>query len=461
MCSRPLVFLVANDRSRERERRRRQRVDIILFDKVSKIYNTRDQILSFNSFVHHHQTCVLYVKEDKDKEEELVEAFFLNSFVLFFFSPFRSYSFEKRTRGRSSTLKKMRIEFRGVGERIETQFDRFPEEVSSSKSTTTKNNNEDDVNEDGEDDERMNAKERRKQERREKKRLKKLERKEEKKMKEEKRKEEEKKIREGESPAGSLHEAIDDDDFDELEDLLKWKPNLKEACKRIGQTKDFTPIMKAAHLGRAKMIDLLLDYGANPNEIDSIGYSALMRAVMSKNVESVKVLVEAGAIVTYVQKTAMMDLGLSAIKLAQMTGRKDMVDVLKEAGANPNEDLFEKREKKKEQLLEEMEREAKENGIQFDGKVTADKMNVKRGDDDIDILIQHDGKNETVKGSENVRKWRDEKMKEEREKKNMEKAKEAMFGNGEEEEEEEPEVEEMPENTFPRKKNFSSNVYKK
>ena len=107
---------------------------------------------------------------------------------------------------------------------------------------------------------------------------------------------------------------------------------MKEACKRIGQTKDFTPIMKAAHLGRAKMIDLLLDYGANPNEIDSIGYSALMRAVMSKNLESVKVLVEAGAIVTYVQKTAMMDLGLSAIKLAQMTGRKDMVDVLKEAG---------------------------------------------------------------------------------------------------------------------------------
>ena len=66
-----------------------------------------------------------------------------------------------------------------LGERIETQFDRFPEEVSSSKSTTTKNNNEDDLNEDGEDDERMNAKERRKQERREKKRLKKLERKEE------------------------------------------------------------------------------------------------------------------------------------------------------------------------------------------------------------------------------------------------------------------------------------------
>ena len=339
-----------------------------------------------------------------------------------------------------------------LGERIETQFDRFPEEVSSIKSTNNNNNNnnnEDDINEEDEDNQiRMNSKERRKQERREKKRLKKLERKEEKKMKEEKRKEEEKKIREGESPAGSLHEAIDDDDFDELEDLLKWKPNLKEACKRIGQTKDFTPIMKAAHLGRAKMIDLLLDYGANPNEIDSIGYSALMRAVMSKNVESVKVLVEAGAIVTYVQKTAMMDLGLSAIKLAQMTGRKDMVDVLKEAGANPNEDLFEKREKKKEQLLKEMEREAKENGIQFDGKVTADKMNVKRGDDDIDILIQHDGKNETVKGSENLRKWRDEKMKEEREKKNMEKAKEAMFGNGEEGEE--PEVEEMPENTFPK-----------
>ena len=48
-----------------------------------------------------------------------------------------------------------------------------------------------------------------------------------------------------------------------------------------------------------------------------------------------------------------------------------------------------------------MEREAQENGIEFDGKVTADKLNVKRGDDDIDIMIQHDGKNETVKGSKN------------------------------------------------------------
>ena len=122
-----------------------------------------------------------------------------------------------------------------LGERIETQFDRFPEEVSTSKSTTTNNNEDDDLNEEDEDNQiRINSKERRKQERREKKRLKKLERKEEKKMREEKRKEEEKKIREGESPAGSLHEAIDDDDFDELEDLLKWKPNLKEACKRIG-----------------------------------------------------------------------------------------------------------------------------------------------------------------------------------------------------------------------------------
>ena len=109
-CALVLSFSSSQTIVRERgERRRRQRVDIILFDKVSKIYNTQDQILSFNSFVHHHQTCLLNAKEDKDKEEELVEAFFLNSFVLFFFSPFRSYSFEKRTRGRSSTLKRIRI----------------------------------------------------------------------------------------------------------------------------------------------------------------------------------------------------------------------------------------------------------------------------------------------------------------------------------------------------------------
>ena len=337
---------------------------------------------------------------------------------------------------------------RTVGEssdRIETQFDRFPDD--DEKTTTTEGRGEEEEEEEEENEE--TTRERKKRERREKKRAKKLERERQRREEEEEKKREEQKAREGESPAGSLHEAIDDDDFDELEDLLKWKPNLKEPCKKIGQTKDFTPIMKAAHLGRAKMIDLLLDYGANPNEVDSIGYSVLMRSVMSKDLESVKVLVEAGAIVTYVQKTAMMDLGLSAMKLAQMTGREDMVNVLKEAGANPNQDLFEKRERRNEELMKEMEREAQENGIEFDGKVTADKLNVKRGDDDIDIMIQHDGKNETVKGSKNARKWREEKMKEEREKKKMDRVKEAMFGK-EEEGEEEEELEEMSENTFPK-----------
>ena len=41
-------------------------------------------------------------------------------------------------------------------------------------------------------------------------------------------------------------------------------------------------------------------------------------------------------------------------------------------------------------------------------------------------------------------------MKEEREKKKMDRVKEAMFGKEEEEEEEEEEVEDMSENTFPK-----------
>ena len=60
------------------------------------------------------------------------------------------------------------------------------------------------------------------------------------------------KLDEGTSPMGSLHEAIDDNDMDELEDLLKWKPNLEEPCKRLGQTYEWTPIQKAAHLGKGR-----------------------------------------------------------------------------------------------------------------------------------------------------------------------------------------------------------------
>ena len=179
-------------------------------------------------------------------------------------------------------------------------FDRFSDD--DEKTTTTEGRGEEEEEEEnGRDDARATKRERREKN-------KKLERERQRREEEEEKKREEQKAREGESPAGSLHEAIDDDDFDELEDLLKWKPNLKEPCKKIGQTKDFTPIMKAAHLGRAKMIDLLLDYGANPN-VRSDRYSVLMRSVMSKDLESVKVLWKLERS-TFAQKTAMMDLGL-------------------------------------------------------------------------------------------------------------------------------------------------------
>ena len=149
---------------------------------------------------------------------------------------------------------------RTVGEssdRIETQSDRFPDD--DEKTTTTEGRGEEEEEEEEENEE--TTRERKKRERREKKRAKKLERERQRREEEEEKKREEQKARE-EPSHRSLHEAIDDDDFDELEDLLKWKPNLKEPCKKIGQTKDFTPIMKAAHLGQRKMIDLLLDYGA-------------------------------------------------------------------------------------------------------------------------------------------------------------------------------------------------------
>lgn len=35
---------------------------------------------------------------------------------------------------------------------------------------------------------------------------------------------------EGESAIGSIYEAIDDDDMEEFEDLLRWKLNLREKC---------------------------------------------------------------------------------------------------------------------------------------------------------------------------------------------------------------------------------------
>ena len=204
---------------------------------------------------------------------------------------------------------------------------------------------------------------------------------------------------EGESAIGSIHEAIDDDDMEELDDLLRWKPNLREKCQKLGETRHMVPIMKAAFLGNAKAIDLLLDYGANANEIDGLGYSALMRSVMAKCKDCVKILLDAGAVVNYVQKTPLMDLGLTAAKLAMIMREDEIASLLDAAGADKKESGQEKKRRLRQETADRFAEHVKTEGIDVDVdkllKTTIDDLNVRYGDDP-DVTVNFNGTNVTM-----------------------------------------------------------------
>ena len=204
---------------------------------------------------------------------------------------------------------------------------------------------------------------------------------------------------EGESAIGSIHEAIDDDDMEELEDLLRWKPNLREKCQKLGETRHYVPIMKAAFLGNARAMDLLIDYGANVNEIDAIGYTVLMRSVLSKCTECVRILVEAGAVVNYVQKTPMMDLGLSAQKLAMLMGEREIAEILRNAGADELETGAEKKRRLQKEGAERFKEHVEAQGIDVDIdkllNTTVDDLNVKNSQSG-DVVVNVNGTNATM-----------------------------------------------------------------
>jgi hypothetical protein len=208
---------------------------------------------------------------------------------------------------------------------------------------------------------------------------------------------------EGESAVGSIHEAIDDDDMDELEDLLTWKPNLREKCQKLGETRHFVPIMKAAYLGNARAMDLLIDYGANVNEVDTLGYSVLMRSVMAKCSECVQILVDAGAVVNYVQKTAYMDFGFTALKLSQLVGHQEIYDILVAGGADTGESGGDKRRRLRRDQHEEFKATIEDEGIDVDVdellSMTSDKLLTNAAQDN-EVVVNVDGTNATMKQSE-------------------------------------------------------------
>ena len=93
-----------------------------------------------------------------------------------------------------------------------------------------------------------------------------------------------------------------------------------------------TPLLHASRTGDAAMVELLLRAGANPSRAHPEGETPLMAAARSGSVPAVRLLlargVDVNAAETFQKTTALM--------WAAAEGHIDVVDVLIEAGADPN-----------------------------------------------------------------------------------------------------------------------------
>ena len=94
-------------------------------------------------------------------------------------------------------------------------------------------------------------------------------------------------------------------------------------------------VVDAVRAGDAEALRALVGQGADVNEADADGTTALVWASHMDSVETARVLLDAGANVN-----AANDLGATALWAASQNGSESMVGLLLEAGADPNQALL-------------------------------------------------------------------------------------------------------------------------
>jgi ankyrin repeat protein len=157
----------------------------------------------------------------------------------------------------------------------------------------------------------------------------------------------------------ALHWAAQKNDVDLAKMLLYAGANLK-ATTRIG---GYTPLLVAAKLGHAEVIDALLASGSDPNAPTMNGTTPLMFAAQAGNVPAVKTLLDKGADVNAKEKVK----GETALTFAAAYGRADVVRLLTAKGADVNVttkavDLAAFNKEEQERLLQFQQQQAQAQG---------------------------------------------------------------------------------------------------
>lgn len=125
-----------------------------------------------------------------------------------------------------------------------------------------------------------------------------------------------------------LHQAIDNEDFEEAESLILKGANVNQKDKSFD---NITPLFIAVANGDVKLAEILLRFGAKVNARDDNKRTPMMRLDSDANIELVRLLMRYGARVNAVDKQ-----GNTPLILASETVGTDVLQVLLTEGANPN-----------------------------------------------------------------------------------------------------------------------------
>ena len=127
----------------------------------------------------------------------------------------------------------------------------------------------------------------------------------------------------------NIYQAVENGDILKVEEIIQNNPEIINI--KNDEYSNYTPLMVAAECGNKKIVELLLEYGADINAVDNNGYTPLRLAAASGYKKICQLLIEKGADINSVD-----EYGCTPLHLAAEIGKTEICQLLIEKGADIN-----------------------------------------------------------------------------------------------------------------------------